>query len=181
MHRILEETGRQLVLKDYGVFHAGKGPYGSPEWYEHQALTTKNRGLGEQVSAIELDTLLRSEPYQKEHPHFDVFVLNRDLTTTQEDTTNNYIFGYGPYPNNIVSTTRFQLLMPTDSIRHAALQIIGAHEFGHTIALVHRDFNTGTQGYQLVHCIGEKGPCLMEQVNVPGCKTMEEQAKLLVT
>lgn len=178
-HRIIEETGRQVTLSDYGIFHAGKGPYGNPEWYEQQALTTKSRGLGEQVSACKLDKLLRSEPYQQQHPHFDIFVLNRDLTTTQEDTTNNFIFGYGPYPNNIISTTRFVLWMPHARERRAALQIIGAHEFGHTLDLVHRNFNTGREGYQLGHCAGEKGSCLMEQVNVPGCKSMQEQARLL--
>jgi hypothetical protein len=139
----------------------------------------RDRGFGIQISARKVDSLLRNEPFQKENPHFDVMIIGMDLTTGMNDPQNNFIFGYGPYPNNIVSVKRFMHWIKDPHLREAALAILGAHEFGHNLDLVSRNFNVGTEGYKAGHCNGDSGPCLMEQVNVPGARNIEAQARLI--
>ena len=181
VQKIIDETGRRIQIRDYGDFSLHNGNFGSTDWYQREALTRKNKGLGRQVSAGMLDHLLRTEPYQQQTPHFDFFVVDKDLTTHARDIENNLIFGYGPYPNNIVSTRRFRKYMPDSGIRQISLAVLAAHEIGHNLDLVGRNFNIGTDGYTVGHCNGEKGPCLMEQVNVPGQRTISHQARLLVS
>lgn len=178
--KIIKEAGRHITIHNYGNFNLGYDQYGSPDWYQQKALTRREKGLGVQASATELDSLLRSEPFQKQNPHFDAMIIDMDLTTDQNDPENNFIFGYGPYPNNIISVKRFMHWIKDPSLRQASLAILGAHEFGHNLDLVHRNFNTGAEGYKIGHCNGEKGPCLMEQVNVPDARSIDEQASLLI-
>lgn len=177
--KIIREAGRNIKIHNFGSYSSGTGPYSSPDWYQQQALTSRNRGFGIQVSAVEIDRLLRSEPFQKENPHYDVMIVDKDLTTTLNDPQNNFIFGYGPHPNNIISVKRFIHWIKDPRLRRASLAILGAHEYGHNLDLVHRNFNTGEGGYKWGHCNGEEGPCLMEQVNVEGARDVDEQAKLI--
>jgi len=180
IHKIIEETGRQLEIKSFGSRSFGTGPYSSPDKYQARALTRKDRGFGRQVSAYALDTLLRAEPWQAQNPHFDFMVIEKDLRTSEEDTKNNFLFGYGPYPNNIISVKRFIEGIPNQDLRLASLAILAAHEVAHNLDLVWRTFNIGSTGYQIKHCLGQKGSCLMEQVNVAGCRRIQEQAKLIL-
>ncbi|MCX6819093.1 MAG: hypothetical protein NT129_03800 [Candidatus Aenigmarchaeota archaeon] len=178
--KIINETGRRIKIHDFGNYNLGKFDYGSPDWYQEHALTKRERGLGRQVSAVVIDKLLREEPFQKQKPHFDVMIVDKDLTTYLDEPENRFIFGLGPYPNNIISVKRFIHNIKDPRLRKASLAVLGAHEFGHNLDLVRRNFNIGTEGYKISHCNGEKGPCLMEQVNVDEARNIDEQAKLII-
>lgn len=169
---ILSEIGSNLKIKDFGNFNLGRGEFSSPDWYQNNSLTEENHGFGKQVNAITLDQLLRTEPFQKENPHFDFMIIDKDLTWGLD---NNWIFGYGPYPNSMISTKRFK----HNSLRKDSLAMMAAHEFCHNIGLVYRDFNIGSGEYKAGHCNGEKGPCLMEQVNVKGTRDVDKQAAII--
>lgn len=177
--RIVSESGRSVGMKDFGCFRSGTGAYSSPDWYQEQAMTGRDRGFGLQVSAADLDALLRNEPYQRQNPHMDVLVVGKDMTTTMNNTDNNFIFGYGPYPNNIISVKRFLNWFKDPALRQKCISILSAHEFGHNLGLVRRNFNIGDERYKRGHCNGKVGPCLMEQVNVPGARNIDVQARLL--
>jgi len=106
-------------------------------------------------------------------------IIDKDLRIREDDPQNNFIFGYGPFPNNIISVKRFIKWISDDQLRYKSLAVLGAHEFGHNLDLSHRNFNYGDEGYKYGHCNGENGPCLMEQVNVSNARSIDEQAKLL--
>ncbi len=177
--KIVVETGRQIKLVDLDNYVWNNNAFGSADWYQEQALTNKKDKFGKQVSAYDLDALLRNDPYQKTEPHFDVIVIDKDLTTVEGDTKNRFLFGYGPYPNNIVSVNRFMKWIRDPVLRQKSLAIIAAHEFGHNLDLVNRNFNIGKSGYKRGHCNGEEGACLMEQVNVKDARSIDEQAALI--
>ena len=178
--RIINETGRTLTLKNFGAYTLNNDPYGSPDWYQTSALTRRDKGFGTQVSAAALDELLRNEPFQKQNPHYDVMIVDRDLTTMLDDTKNNFIFGYGPYPNNIISVKRFMRWFKDPALRQVCLAVIGAHEFGHNLELVRRSYDLDHGELREGHCSGRAGPCVMEQTQVEGRRTIDEQARLLV-
>lgn len=178
IEKIALEVSKTLRITPSGNFQFHNGDFGSADWYVRQAMTNVNHGFGPQVSANLLDQLLRAEPYQQQESHFDFFITAQDLRTRENDAQNNFIFGYGPYPNNILSVKRFRDIQDP-SLRYLSLAILAAHEFGHNLDLLCRNFNIGSDGYQAGHCLGEKGPCLMEQVNIAGCKSIEEQARIL--
>ena len=176
--KIINETERNVTVRNFDNQSWGNGDYGSPDWYQNEALTSIDNGYGRQVSAFVLQKLLWEEPYQAENPHFDALIVDRDLIFCEGDG-GNFIFGYGPYPFNIISVNRFINWIKDSVLRQISLSIIGAHEFGHNLDLVNRSFNIGTEGLKAGHCNGENGPCLMEQMNVEGCRNVDEQARLI--
>lgn len=179
-HRLISEVRSVIQLVDFGnMAFAQEGDFSSPEWYQNRATTKIDAGFGPQVSAVELDRLLRIEPFQRQRPHFDLMVIDRDLRTASNDFGNNFIFGYGPYPNNIISIRRFLRYIPDAPLRRLALSVLAAHELGHNFYLTRRNFNIGKNGYKFGHCNGESGPCLMEQVNVPETRDIQDQARII--
>ena len=80
---------------------------------------------------------------------------------------------------NIISIVRFRHWIKDEKLRYASLAAMGAHEFGHNLDLVDRRINIGDGGYKEWHCNGEQGHCIMEQVNVEGCLSIEEHTKTL--
>ena len=178
--KMIAEAGRRLIMKDFGYYESNQGAYGSPDWYQNNALTNRNNGFGTQISSTAIDDLLRNEPFQRKNPHYDVMIVDRDLTTTMNDAANNFVFGYGPYPNNIISIKRFIHWFGDPTLRQICLATIGAHEFGHNLELVGRNYDEDHGELRDGHCAGRAGACIMEQVQVSGKRTMKEQAKLLI-
>lgn len=179
LQKVISETDKTIIIHDFGNYQIDGDEFNSPDWYQEKALTKRDRGFGRQVSASLIDSLLREEPFQKQNPHFDVLVIDKDLTTKMNDPENNFIFGYGPYPNNIMSIKRFLHWIQNNRLRYESLAVLAAHEFAHNLDLVGRNFNIGREGYKEGHCNAERGFCLMEQVNVDGARAIWEQAPLL--
>jgi len=182
LEKLISETGVSLKLVDHKNYNLGNIPFGNPDWYQQQALMSRDMGFGRQANATEIWALLRKEPFQEKNQHFDLIVIDQDLTMHPNVPDNNYIFGLGGFPNNIISVKRFLHTISDPLFRQQCLAVMGAHEFGHNLDLVHRKFNTGdvSNTYKKGHCDGEQGPCLMEQVNVPGTRTIQEQTKTIL-
>ena len=181
VERFLSEIWSILQVQDFGSFNFGTHDYWSADWYQQRSLTNTNMWFGQQVCAQEIDILLRNEPYQKQKPHYDFFLVDKDLTIRHEDNT--WMFGYWPYPNNIVSVSRFRGYIKDEALRLISLGILAAHEVWHNFDLVNRNFNTWIQGvnhpYEVGHCLWESWPCLMQQVNI-WWKTIDQLSRELI-
>jgi predicted Zn-dependent protease len=183
LQRIIRETGRTIeVVREESGTRLG---YQSPEWYQNEAMTDREYLHGRQGNAGKIVELLRS--HDTSHDHFIVLITGADLTSGEEG--NNFIYGLRSYPYIIVSAKRFLDWKQTGKggysgeIYDEAVSLTAAHEFGHYLDLVQRNFNSWTNTGTLLdqHCKGENGDCLMQQSNVdaPGCHTALEQAQLL--
>jgi hypothetical protein len=175
VEEILEETGRNVKIIDYDNFRIDRPDFNSPEWYQERSLI----GNG-QVDASNVSNLLKKEPFQKDNPHFDLIVLDRDITTRDSDGAwLVYVFGLATYPNNVISVARTRYIQD-NTLKEACLQVIGAHEFGHNLGLVNRSYNVGTENIEAGHCLGENGPCIMQQFNIPNRKTIGELTAAII-
>ncbi len=182
LEKIIKETQKTLVIKSLGssLWIKGGGDFSSPDWYQSKSLTNINKGYGLQVSGNSIFELLLSEPWQKGNPHFDFFICDMDMTTYADDKGNNFIFGLGGYPVNVISVKRINAWTEDPGLRYKALAILAAHEFAHDLNLVKRDgTNRGTGDYLRHHCLGKQGTCLMEQINLHDCKNLELQGEIL--
>lgn len=157
---LLREAGMGIGVESLGhVRTAGRSRY-SPDWYQSEACEAV--GVGHQVRARVMDSLMRASPRQANDPHYDIMLVDRDLRYDSGDGM-NFIFGLGDYPNNIISVARLREIRDTTT-RDIALSILAAHEFAHVLGLVSRDRNMGRDGLEAHHCMGERGPCVMQQV-----------------
>ena len=86
----------------------------------------------------------------------------------------DWAYGFSVYPIIGISTARWNIENIPQG-RNSALQIVAAHELCHAYGLVERNTNIGTEGLELNHCMGESGPCIMEQVEV-GRRTIHDLA-----
>ena len=180
--KLVEEIRSGVQLINYGNRHenTADGKFENPDWYQNQAMTNRNMGFGQQVDGSALLTLLSQEPWQQYEPHMDVMVCDRDMTgfDAQSGRYANFAYGITRYPNFVTSVMRFRHRIKDPDLSQAALAISAAHELAHNFNLVNRNFNWINE--LGIHCNGESGPCLMEQVDVSGRRTIEEQARLLI-
>jgi len=178
IRRVIQEVGSKIQVKNFGAFHVNDGPYGNSDWYQRQAQTNTNTGYGPQIDANRLDELLRTEPYQKHTPHMDAMAFDQDMTAIESGAKYNFIYGSARYPHYVMSVKRFRTRIKDPALRQIALSVIAAHELGHNFGLVGRNFNCINK--LGLHCNGQCGPCLMEQVDVSGCRTIEAQTRAIV-
>ena len=173
LEKIIDEAGRSVsvVQEEIGLPTC----YRSPDWYQTETMTDRQRMHGLQANATSIIELLRS--HDDRNDHFVVLITAADLTTGE--IGNNFIFGLSWYPYIVVSARRFldwgvtrEGGYPEETYRQA-VSMLAAHEFGHYLDLVQRNFNSYRNTGTLVdnHCMGESGMCLMQQSNVdaPGC------------
>jgi len=183
LEKIIEETGRRIgVIEE--ASDASQG-YRSPDWYQQETMMDKQYSHGAQANAGRIIDLLRS--HDTANDHFVVLITDADLTSGEEG--NNFVFGMSSYPYIVVSAKRFldwqQVTLDNypEEVYGQALTVVAAHEFGHYLDLVQRNFNCWRNTGSLLdrHCRGENGTCLMQQSNVDaeGCNTILEQAFLL--
>ena len=182
--KLIEEVRSNITIINHGYKHINthNGKYQNPNWYQEQAVINREMGFGQQFDGSKLLTLLSEEIWQHPPytPHMDMMVCDCDMTgwdiTNQE--YGSFAYGIGRYPNSVMSVKRFRDTIRDPKLLQAALAVTAAHELGHNFSLVNRNFNqTEKLGS---HCNGKSGPCLMEQVDVGGCRTMEQNARLLI-
>ena len=167
LQEILKETGRNLKVNSSAnsSYELESEEYNSPDWYIEKCITNRERGFGKQVGSLNLIRLLYTEPFQKTNLHVDLFVIDKDLTLNPEYyPDNNFIFGQCCYPAIIISTARFQGIK-NKNLKKKTLEILTAHEIGHSVGLVSRidnnSWNSASSMYKKHHCNGEKEACLV--------------------
>jgi hypothetical protein len=121
--------------------------------------------------------LLADDPAQKNNPHLRMFVMDRDLTEAVRFPDNLFVYGMSTYPSSLVATARLQ---QDRNLMMSQLAFVAAHEMGHLLGLVNRNFNVGKRGMRVGHCSEESGPCLMAQVAIPGCRSLIEQTRRVI-
>jgi len=122
------------------------------------------------------------DPSKWWNPHFDFFVIDRDLTSVSENM--NFIFWQSLFPVNVISTKRFTEYIKEKTERLMVLKIVWAHEFCHNLSLVKRNENcyNATNTSNVVdkwHCMWQSWPCLMEQYH-SGRKTVSQIASQII-
>ena len=179
--KIRDEVRSRIAIVNCVASGASTGPYISADWYQRAAMLQRKMGAGRQVDAYRITELMRQEVLQRNDPHLDVIVVDSDLTAHATHPGNSFVYGLNMYPSVVMSTARLggrNAVKPMEALQ--SMSVIAAHELGHVYGLVNRNFNIGEGLYRGGHCNGERGPCLMEQVDVPGCKTVAEQTRLLI-
>ncbi|HEY3110365.1 MAG TPA: hypothetical protein VGL23_16510 [Chloroflexota bacterium] len=99
-------------------------PYSGAQWYIETAY---DQALG-QVLAPRFLELVRQEPWQIASPHFDVAVLDRDLTEGSGSVMGSVL----PGTATVISVHRLRELADQDA-RLAALRRLVVHNFGHVL------------------------------------------------
>jgi predicted Zn-dependent protease len=127
------------TIRPFGTWVIPSMPSGSPysgtQWYIE---TSFDRSLGQVVAPRFLD-LVRKEPWQIRSPHFDVAVIDLDLTDVPEKTvsqqdTDFVLASVLPGTATIISVHRLRRL-DDDARRRRALRRLIIHNVGHVIGL----------------------------------------------
>lgn len=110
-------------------------PYSGTHWYIDSAY---DQGLGQVVAPRFLD-LVKREPWQTANPHFDIAILDRDLTDVPEkrvaDAQTEFVLASAlPGTATVISVHRLREL-PDETLRLAALKRLVIHNFGHVLGV----------------------------------------------
>jgi predicted Zn-dependent protease len=168
---LLNVIGAQdkVPVRNFGRWKEHNGKFGSADWYVQQNLTNQNKGRGLQAKALGILNLQELEPYQKQTPHYEVFVTGTDLSCPGL----NFVIGMARTGfGTVLSTRRFKQL-PKETL-YECVKTETLHEFGHVVGAA-----TGRQGVDIMtgrggnnstlydnHCANDG--CVMRQgVSVP--------------
>ncbi len=165
----LNASGQNRQIVNFGSQAFGQGAYSSPEWYIEETLRKqglkKDAGYGQQISASNIMNLFYQEPWQ-EKPHWEVFVVNRDLTDWEGNGWLNFVFGSTDtiFPASVQSITRLMAEIPAEDLRNATIRRLLRHEAGHVFGLPHSN-RPNTEEKLGLHC---KNVCTMRQgISIP--------------
>jgi hypothetical protein len=104
-------------------------PYSGTHWYVDTAY---DRTLGQVVGTRFLE-LVKREPWQSANPHFDVAVLDRDLTDGPEKSASGFVLASSlPGTATVISVHRLREIADEHE-RKAALRRLVIHSFGHVL------------------------------------------------
>ena len=173
------------TIRPFGTWVIPSMPVGSPysgtHWYIDSSFDQR---LG-QVIAPQFLELVRKEPWQVRSPHFDVAVIDRDLTDLPEKTVNQQnsdfvLASVLPGTATVLSVHRLRNL-PDDSQRQRVLKRLVTHNFGHVIGLVSPECqvdveSSGGERHCTNVCAMRHGATVEELVTL-----VEEENKLGVT
>jgi predicted Zn-dependent protease len=137
-------------------------PYSGTQWYVETAY---DRALG-QVLAPRFLELVRHEPWQIANPHFDVAVLDRDLT----DGNGSVMGAVLPGTATVISVHRLRELADQDA-RLSALRRLAVHNFGHVLGIPRADRPGVVEVGQERHC-----PNVCAMRDAPGPSALVELA-----
>lgn len=136
---------RQLVALGSEDWAENTQEYSGPTWYINTAFqkqtTRRNGGFGIQLDVSEVIKLFYQEPYQQ-NPHWEVFIVNRDLNDSQ-DPNINFVFGSTnpTFPASVQSITRLMAQISSQELRSAMIKRLLRHEVGHMFGPPLRTFN----------------------------------------
>lgn len=133
---VLRASGQKREIINFGSSSWGNGDFSSADWYLEEAVrrgeVRRSLDLGEQLTTGGIGRLFHEEPWQ-ESPHWEVFIINHDLTSGESD--NNFVFGETDtrFASSVQSVSRLRRLP-----RELKLEIIRRllrHEVGHMFGL----------------------------------------------
>jgi hypothetical protein len=166
VRKLLSEIQSRIVVAYSGDTAIQGDDFGDPDWYQQQCLMEREQGFGKQVSANKLDHLLRIEPQQQKQPHFDLMILDGDLTTAF--LGNDFVYGAVRYPNSLLSVCRLRGAFSDYRLYKSVLSLISAQHMARLTGFPRRNFNEKRGRPYNGYCNGEKGPCLLEPLKFTG-------------
>ncbi|HEY3080809.1 MAG TPA: hypothetical protein VGM69_13015 [Chloroflexota bacterium] len=122
------------AIRPFGTWVLPSIKQGDPYWGTHWYIDTAyDRGLG-QVMGPRFLELVKQEPWQRMNPHFDVAVLDRDLTDAPAKRigTDFVLASALPGTGTVISVHRLREVAPEEQ-RLAALKRLVVHNFGHVL------------------------------------------------
>lgn len=173
-------SGQNRKIVNLGSQSFGQGEYLNPEWYVDDTLRKqelrKNAGYGQQLVASSVMQHFYREPWQ-EQPHWEVFVINRDLTDWGGKEWLNFVFGSTNtgFPASVQSITRLTAEIPAGDLRNAMIRRLLRHETGHMFGLPRKN-RSNTEQKLGTHCVNV---CTMRQgMSIPEwAKLTTEESK----
>lgn len=138
VYDVVTASGQNRQVIEIGSRVFGNDPYSSGDWYAQEALrqsSPKDRGFGPQINTYSFTGLFSHEPWQA-FPHWEVFILNTDLTSGEE--SNNFVFGSTDikFPFSVQSVIRMDRgLISNDVSKEELVRRLLRHEVGHMFGL----------------------------------------------
>lgn len=168
IERIIAEVRSDLKVFDLGLL-------GSAEWCQEYAGFYADNDTKRKIDAVEAQTLLTQIPQHQFLP-MNVLLFDEDIVT---EKTKPPVNGVAYYRNILMSVKPFRTSYFNQGLNLSAIKMLAAHELGHNFGLAGgREHNWVEEGGR--HCNGECGPCLMEQVNGPRLKRIEQWINLII-
>ena len=141
---VVAASGQRREVLAFGPQQFGQGEYSNSDWYVEEAYNRqhlrRDLGYGPQVVPSNIISLFHQEPWQRE-PHWEVFILNRDLTSGEPD--NNFVFGETniSFPASVQSIRRLIVEVSDPVLRASMVRRLLRHEVGHMFGLTNRNFH----------------------------------------
>lgn len=161
---VVSASGQERSTFVYGSTRFGVEGYSSADWYLEEALrrhpVPKEAGLGPQVLSAQIGALFEEEPWQQTRPHWEVLIINQDLTSRRRGEYLNFVFGStdSAFPWTVQSIIRVMKLVGDPDLRNEMIRRLLRHEVGHMFGLPGRSF--GIEENLGPHCINV---CTMKQ------------------
>ena len=128
------------AIRPFGTWVIPSIKQGDPYWGTHWYIDTAyDQGLGQVVGRRFLE-LVKQEPWQRLNPHFDVAVLDRDLTDVPAKRigTDFVLASALPGTGTVLSVHRLREIAD-EALRLAALKRLVVHNFGHVLEVPSSD------------------------------------------
>lgn len=124
------------AIRPFGTWVIPSIPVGNPYWGTRWYIDSAfDSGRGKVVGPHFLE-LVKREPWQLANPHFDVAILDRDLTADRESPppgADDYVLAsVMPGTATVISVHRLREV-PDLRVRLAALRRLVVHNFGHVL------------------------------------------------
>lgn len=121
------------AIRPFGTWYIPSIPRGSPYWGTGWYVDSSYDARRQQVVGSRFLELVRDEPWQKQNPHWDVAVIDRDLVD-RDDRDDFSLAATIPELATVLSVHRVRGLVRQDQ-REAALRRLVLHHFGRVLGL----------------------------------------------
>lgn len=131
-----------IAIRPFGTWYIPSVPEGSPYWGTTWYVDSSFDALRQQVVGAKFLSLVREEPWQKSSPHWDVALIDRDLTDSEtvavSSSNPDFVLGTSvPELAAVLSVYRLRGLVRSD-LRELALRRLVFHYFGQILGLPSR-------------------------------------------
>lgn len=157
------------AIRPFGTWVIPSVPVGSPYWGSHWYLDSSYDPELRQVIGPRFLQVIREEPWQKVEPHYDIAVVERDLTDSPEKTVPRAWGSFAlsstlPGVGAVMSVHRIRELVQEEA-RCQALRRLVFHSFGHVLRLLPKSRQQGVEtSFGDRHCANR---CVMRHAPTP--------------